>query len=103
MATIRCLDICTLIRAYSTLNEKENATSQNSNTDDQYFFKFILRQLLSIKVFNSKMLTNASKKDDPKNTQKLNNQYLKTVKRLQDSGNALARMQEPVDLWDITF
>ena len=84
MATIRCLDVCTLIRAYSTLNEKENATSQNSNTDDQYFVKFILRQLLSIKVFNSKMLTNASKKDDPKNTQKLINQYLKTVKRLKE-------------------
>ena len=57
----------TLIRAYSTLNEKENATSQNSNTDDPDFFKFILRQLLSIKVFSSRMLTNASKKDDPKN------------------------------------
>ena len=61
METIRYLNelLNTLIRAYSTLNEKENATSQNSNTDAPDFLKFILRQLLSIKVLSPRMLTNA--------------------------------------------
>ena len=96
METIRYLNelLNTLIRAYSTLNEKENATSQNSNTDDPDFLKFILRQghlAFKHKSIQSKNAPKCSLKRLFKNTHKLNNQqvFKDSEERLQDSRNAL--------------